>query len=77
MHYLFMNRVSRKYLDGYRVYDGKIIFGIGLALIIMALLMLLLYDYAIVRYILLSAVAIGLIVKRKGIISLFKEVKKD
>ena len=77
MHYLFMKMVCRKYLDGYQVYDGKIIFGIGLVLIALALVMMLIYNNVIVRYIVLSAVAIGMIIKRKAIISLFKEVKKD
>lgn len=77
MHYAFMRRISKQYLDGYRVYDGKIIFGIGLLLIGLSFVMILLYNHSVIRYILLAMILIGMIIKRKAIISLLKAVKKD
>ena len=77
MHYLFMRRVCKEYLDGYRVYDAKIIFGIGMALVTLALVMMLLYTHVMIRYLILLAIVIGLFINRKNLISLIKEVKKD
>ncbi len=77
LHYMFMRRVCKEYLDGYRVYDPKIIFGIGALLVIGSFIMLLLYNAMIVRYCLLIAIfAVGFYYRKK-IIEIFKSVKED
>ena len=76
LHYVFMRKVCNKYLDGYKVYNWKIIFGIGALLILMSFVMLVLYNYPIIRYIVLGALAVVVFCLRKTIISLFKKIRE-
>lgn len=75
LHYFFMRRVCNQYLNGYKVYNWKIIFGIGLILIAASFVMLSLYNHSVMRYIVLMILLIGMFVKRKFIISLIQDVK--
>ena len=77
LHYLFMRKVCKEHLDGYKVYDWKIIFGIGFLLIIAAFIMLLLYNKTLIRYVVLTLILLVLFIKRRTIISLMKNVKSD
>lgn len=66
LHYFFMRRVCRQYLDGYCVYDWKTIFGIGFALTALGGIMLLLYPYVWPRYLIVAAVvAVGFAFRKK------------
>lgn len=76
MHYIFMRRMSKKYMDGYKVYDIKRIMLIGGALIVASAVMLLLYQYMVIRYIILVALFITAFYFRKNIVSIFLEIKK-
>ncbi len=75
LHYFFMRQMCKKYLDNYKVYDGKIIFGIGFLLIIAMFVMLMLYKFRIIRYCILGIIAIFLLLKRKAILALFNDIK--
>ena len=77
LHYLFMRKVCKEHLDGYKVYDWKIIFGIGLLLIICAFVMLLLYNKTVIRYVVLTLILLVLFIKRRTIIGLMKNVKSE
>jgi len=77
LHYLFMRKVCKQYLDGYKVYDWRIIFGIGALLVAASFVMLLLYQYPVVRYSLLGVTLAGLLLMRKTIMRLFNEVRKS
>ena len=76
-HYLFMRRVTKKYMDGYKVYDIKKIMIIGLSLAVASAGMLALYKYMIIRYAILLVFAVVVFCFRKRIIALFKEMKKE
>lgn len=77
LHYYFMRRVCNEFLDGYRVYDAKIIFGIGGLLIVGSFIMLLLYNHAFLRYfVMVTILTIGAIL-RKRIFAIFRSVKEE
>lgn len=75
LHYIFMRKVCKENLDDYRVYDWRIIFGIGGILIGFAFVMLLLYNHRGIRFLILGCLTIGILVKRDYIISVLKQVR--
>ena len=76
LHYFFMRKVCNEYLDGYRVYDWKKIFGIGFVLILSVFLINILYNQSIIlRYVIIIGFFIFGIIKKEYIINLFKTVK--
>lgn len=75
-HYCFMRKINKQFMDGYKVYNPKIILSIGAGLIICAGIMMLLYDYILIRYLMLLFTAVIVWIKRNSIISLFKSLKK-
>lgn len=75
-HYYFMRKVCDQYLDGCRVYDPRLIIAIGAGLILLSLLIMVLYNTVIIRYVLLGALGILGILKRKEIIGLIGKMKQ-
>lgn len=74
-HYFFMRRVLRKFMDGAKIYDVRIILALGLGLLLGAGAIMLLYTMPVIRYCLL-AVLLGVgIWKRKFIMDLLKKMK--
>ncbi len=76
LHYFFMRKVCKDHLDGYKVYDWRIIFGIGALLVLMSFVMLVLYNYPIIRYIVLGVLAVVIFCMRKTIIGLIKNIRE-
>lgn len=76
LHFFFMRKVCKMYMDGYKVYDWKIIFGIGGVMILLSGTMLFLYDYVLPRYLILAVMLVCLFVFRKRIIMLFNAIQK-
>jgi hypothetical protein len=70
-----MLRVCDKFENGVRVYDLKKILLIGGALIVASGIMTLLYNYTIIRYVILLAVAVIAFCFRKRILGVFAEMK--
>lgn len=68
VHFVFMKLVCKKELNGDNVYDNKAILFISLAVIAAAFLMLLIYDYWILRYAVLVALLLFILIKRKKIV---------
>lgn len=77
LHYFFMRKVCEEFLDGYKVYDWKIIFGIGGLLVISSFIMLSLYRHSIARYIVLIGIAIAMLWKRKELKELITNIKNE
>lgn len=75
-HYLFMRRVCNQYMDGYRVYDARLIIAIGAGLIVLSILIMMLYNTIVIRYLLLGFLGIAGIVKQKTIIGLLTKMKQ-
>ncbi len=75
-HYWFMKKVCTEYLDGFRVYDARIILGIGTGLLAISAVIMFLYNMVVIRYGLLLCVVIFVIWKRKVFIDLLKNLKQ-
>ena len=76
LHYFFMRKVCKEHLDDYRIYDWKIVFGIGGLLIVVSFIMTVLYEHSIFRYILLAVFIMIAFIKRNTLIKLFKEIRE-
>lgn len=74
-HYLFMSKVCKKELPDKKIYNPIIILVIGAALIICSGATMLVYNFAIVRYLLVTAIGLAAIIFRKRIIKTVKEMK--
>ena len=75
-HYYFMKKVVRSYIQNERIYNGWIIFGIGLFLIGGGAVMMQFYSHVIIRYAILVVCAVIVFLKRKDIQKLFVDLKK-
>jgi O-antigen/teichoic acid export membrane protein len=75
-HFYFLKKVSKDYMDGYKVYNLKIILAIGLLLIAASGLMLVLYDYILARLCLLSLAIFFAILHKSKIKSVLSILKK-
>ena len=72
MHYLFMRSIMKDYENGTKVYSVRVLLGITVAFIIAGFLLMLTYNYPIVRY---SCIAVGIVIiviMRKRIMNLIK-----
>ena len=72
LHYLFMRKVTKKYMNNYKVYDIRIILALGFALVIASAIMMCLFNYWYIRYGLMAIVLMLLFAFRKRIISSIK-----
>lgn len=77
LHYVFMVKVCKENLDGYRVYDWRVIFGIGFALVLLASIMFALYQNTVVRYVTLALLLCALFVNKGRIINVIRTVKEE
>lgn len=75
-HYVFMRIVCGKYLDGARVYDGKIIFIISFSAVMLSFGMMFIYDYWYIRYGLVIAFLAAMYLNRKKLINIIKTLKE-
>lgn len=74
-HYAFMRIINIRYMDGQKVYDGRLIVLFGLVLILLSVLMILVYPYIWIRYLVLMSLILIVICFRKRIMSIFSEFK--
>lgn len=73
-HYLFMNKVCNEFCDGVRPYDTKKIFKITIPFLACGFILMLTYNYPIIRYSLLGIFVVVLVVKRKQIMDTIKHL---
>ncbi|MGH4049873.1 MAG: lipopolysaccharide biosynthesis protein [Clostridium sp.] len=71
MHYFFMTRINDK-----RIYDIKFIFLSSFILILASFGIMCLYDYFIIRYMIIAIVLIIILKKRRDIMLIVKQIKK-
>ncbi len=77
LHFVFMRKTCKKYLNNVKVYNIFIILAIGFILIAASGIMMLLYPFWYIRYLLILFAAIFAVIFRKRIVNLFFELKKD
>ena len=73
-HYLFMRKVCRCFCEDKQPYDPKIIFIISFIFVFTGFLLMITYDYPLVRYSIVVVLSIVLVVKRKKIIDTIKKI---
>ena len=66
-HYFFMKIVIKKHIPGADIYNGKLIFSMMFGIITFSMLVMLIYDYAVIRIGILVVLAIVAYIKRKSI----------
>lgn len=76
VHYFFMKKVCDKYMGGISIYNVRIIIMIGLVLIVCSMLMMLLYNYCVLRYIILCSMVGVAAINRKKIKTIFATLKE-
>lgn len=74
LHYYFMNRVCREYLNGEKPYNYKIVFGISIVSILVGFGIAVTYTNNIVRYCVIVAMLICMIIFRKKIFKLLNMI---
>ncbi len=75
-HYFFMRKVLKKHNIQEKLYDSRFILMFsGLELLAMGIMMIS-YNYPIMRYGIIACMAAGVIVKRKAIIEVIKNIRK-
>lgn len=74
LHYCFMRRVCRRFMNGYQVYDVGTLVKMSVIIVIIGIAIIKLYDYMIIRYMLMIAVVIVGIVKRRWLIAIIKNI---
>lgn len=74
-HYCFMKKVLKNYMNGEKIYDARIILAIGLALLLGAAVIMLLYTMPVIRYGLLAVLLAGMLWKRKALVSLIQMLR--
>jgi len=68
-HFLFMKKITIKYLNGERIYDYKFIFLISISIIIISLFSLLLYKNFVIRILIILILLSIIFVKRKSLLN--------
>lgn len=74
-HYLFMQAVCRKNLEGERVYSGWLIVAIGAGLLVCTGILMLFYPLPLARYGAVLALAVFAVCNRRRILGLIKQTK--
>lgn len=77
LHYNFMRKVVKEFCDNEKVYEGKIIAAIGAALMLCSALTMLLYEYVIIRYLLVAAIVAVCIAKREQLLRIVNFKKTE
>lgn len=74
-HYYFMKKVTKEHMNGAAIYDAKVIFLLGTALLIGAAVIMLFYTKPIIRYGLLIVLAISAFWKRDVLIGMLRMLR--
>ena len=75
-HYYFMKKIVTVYIQDEEIYNGRIIFGIGILLIGSGAIIMQFYSHIIIRYSVLVLCALILYFRRKSLQQLFVELKR-
>ncbi|MBQ8856893.1 MAG: oligosaccharide flippase family protein [Lachnospiraceae bacterium] len=72
MHYCFMRKVCREYLNNAKVYELKILLAITAGFMLLSFGMMFLYEHLVLRYGVLCVMLVIVVIKRKVIIEFVK-----
>lgn len=74
MHYYFMNKTLKKHLNGKAVYDNVFILRLSILFVAVILIIPLLYQNTVIRWMAIVALMVALIIKRKRVIGFVNDV---
>ncbi len=74
-HFVFMRIVCKKKLDGDKVYDHKTILILSILFVVLAFGMMAIYDYLIIRYLIILGIVCLCFIKRKKLMNILKTIK--
>lgn len=74
LHYYFMKKTIKKHRKGQSVYDNKFIFSVSVALVLSILFIPLLYQWNIVRYVIIILACCWILIYRKQLLMSLKSV---
>ena len=77
MHYYFMRKINKEYMNGTKVYNEKIILGISLGFLALGTVFMILYTNAILRYIALIVISIIISFNISKITEIFKKIRTE
>lgn len=77
MHYIFMRKVCKEFLDGIHIFDLKYIFILSILVIFATLGIVLLYHKTILRYLLIIFFIILFFIKKKFFLEQLKKIKSE
>ena len=75
-HYLLMRRVLRKHNGGETVYNSKRLFSVSILIVLFIQALSIAYPYPVVRYVIVIAMLIAAVAKRRQIVAVVKKLKK-
>ena len=75
-HYLFMRHINRTQMDGCKIYSGKIIVLISVFFLGISALITLLYPYPLIRWGVIVAGLLTLLLLRRRVSELFRQLKQ-
>lgn len=76
IHYMLMKKITKAYLEDTRIYNAKVIIGLGIGLLAGAAATMLLYRTVLVRYGLLLVICAVALWKRKAIAELIRTMRR-
>lgn len=76
-HFYFMNRICKNEMNYTQLFDTKTIFLIAGILMILAIFMTLLYNYILIRYLILAITIIVVIINKTKIIRIIQKLKEE
>ena len=76
MHYYFMTKICRQYLNNKTVYEKKEIIGITIGFLIIGFMFMLTYHNTMIRYIVFACIMVIALIKRKFILDYGKMIFK-
>lgn len=76
-HYIFMQKVTRKYNEGQQFYNNKSLLAISIIFVVTTLCVIPLYQFMIIRYVLMLGLCVGLWIKKAVIIEMFQKQQKE
>lgn len=74
-HFLFVKKITREYLDDKNIYDYKFILISSIIILLLSLVALFLYNFVILRYIIIAVFLLSLFFNKDKIKKLFKIIK--
>lgn len=77
MHYCFMKKICHDLIDDVKVYNISVLCAISVAFMVCGFLIMSTYTYAMLRYGLISVVLLGLVAKRRVIISFIAQLMRN